>query len=493
MIAREHTAVRNVGLLLMLRGLLVVGGVVVAAVVPRLMGPTGYGQVALLVALSFWFTLAANLGFTQVMGRHVPGFGQRGDDDGLRSFFGRLLAIRILAGLLVAALYLVVTMTWLRDLDAVAMAVLAGAVLVRAPTGLYFSLYLGLNQAARWGVADILRQWGTLAFMLPGYLLAGLRGAALGVLLAELVVLLVGHIGARPYLRWAALRIDWHGMWPYLRFGLIFYVSDLVLSGFERSGEALVRAMCGDYAQVGFFGVAYSAFLTGAVGLPQIALAFAPLLTVLRLEGDRASLRLWIERLLKWLTLGSVVVVLAAVLVGKDLVPLLLGSAYRPVAANLVPLAIGLVALSLTSVANLSALTHDRPSVALAAAVVRLGTFWVLGLSFVGRWGSWGASLAVLGALLAQAGFFTWRMRRVVGYSLRRWVGVVGLGALFLPLALLRSSPAIDAALFAAFVVGYGGLLFLLGWVTPGELVVMGRAVTGARPPALGTSGDQSS
>jgi O-antigen/teichoic acid export membrane protein len=202
---------------------------------------------------------------------------------------------------------------------------------------------------------------------------------------------------------------------------------------------------------------------------------------------------LWIERLLKWLALGSVVVVLAAVLVGKDLVPLVLGSAYRPVAANLVPLAIGLVALSLTSVANLSALTHDRPGVALAAAVLRLGTFWVLGLSFVGRWGSWGASLAVLGALAVQAGFFTWRMRRVVGYSLRRWVGVVGLGAMFLPLALLRSSPAIDAALFAAFVVGYGGLLFLLRLVTLDELGVMWRALTGARPPALGTSGDPSS
>ena len=133
MIAREQTAVRNVGLLLMLRGLLAVGGVVVAAVVPRLMGPTGYGQVALLVTLSFWFTLAASLGFTQVMGRHVPGFGQSSDEDGLRSFFGGLLAIRIVAGLLVAALYLVVTITWLRDLDAVAMAVLAGAVLVRAP------------------------------------------------------------------------------------------------------------------------------------------------------------------------------------------------------------------------------------------------------------------------------------------------------------------------------------------------------------------------
>jgi O-antigen/teichoic acid export membrane protein len=493
MIPREQTAVRNVGLLLMLRGLLVAGGVVVAAVVPRLMGPIGYGQVALLVALSFWFTLAASLGFTQVMGRYVPGFSQTGDEDGLRSLFGRLLAVRIAAGLAVAALYFVVTVAWLRDLDALAMAILAVAVFVRAPAGLYFSLHLGLNQAARWGVADILRQWGTLAFMLPGYLLAGLRGAALGVLLAELVVLLVGHIGARPYLRRAALRFDLRGMGSYLRFGLIFYVSDLVLSGFERSGEALVRARCGDYAQVGFFGVAYSVYLVGAVGLPQIALAFAPLLTVLRLEGDRAALRLWIERLLKWLALGSMVVVLAAVLVGKDLVPLVLGSAYGPVAANLVPLAIGLVALSLTSVANLSALTYDRPGVALAAAVLRLGTFWALGLSFVGRWGSWGASLAVLGALAVQAGFFTWRMRRVVGYSLRRWVGVVGGGAIFLPLALLRSSPAINAVLFGVFVVGYGGLLFSLGLVTLDELGVMWRAVTGARPSTLRTSGDQSS
>jgi O-antigen/teichoic acid export membrane protein len=370
------------------------------------------------------------------------------------------------------------------------MAILAGAVFVRAPAGLFFSFYLGLNQAARWGIADIVRQWGTLAFMLPGYLLSGLRGAALGVLLAELVVLLVGLIGARPFLTWAAIRIDLHGVAPYLRLGLIFYVGDLVLAAFERSGEALVRATCGDYAEVGFFGVAYSAYLTAAVGLPQIALAFAPLLTILRLEGDRVAVRLWIERLLKWQALGSVVMVLAAVLIGRDLVPLVLGSAYRPVAANLILLATGLVALSLTSAANLSALTHDRPAVALVAAVLRLGTFWLLGLSFAGRWGSWGASLAVLGAVVAQAGFFTWRMRKVVGYSLRRWAWVVGLGVIFLPLGLLRSSPAVDAALFGVFVMGYGGLLFSLRLVTVDELGVMWRAVR--RPSPAASDGEAS-
>jgi len=491
MIAREQTALRNVGLLLMMRGLLVVGGVVVAAVVPRLMGPTGYGQVALLVALSFWFSLASTLGFTQIMGRYVPHYIEAGDHEGLRVFFARLLAIRLVSGLLTGGLYLVVTAAWLRDLDLWAKAILAVAVCVRAPAGLFFSLYLGLNRAARWGVADILRQWGTLVFMLPGYLWGGLRGAALGVLLAEAVVLLVGLSGARAYISGAALRLDLAGMAPTLRFGLLFYLSDLILSAFERSGEALVRIGSGNYAEVGFYGVAHSTFLTGAVGIPQIALAFAPLLTVLRLEGDQAAVSLLSQRLLKWLALGGVTVVLAAVCLADALVPLVFGPAYRPVASNLIPMSMCFVALSLTSVANLLALTHDRPGVALIAAVVRLVAFWFFGLLLVGRWGSWGACLAVLGAVTAQAAFFTWRMRQVVGYSLRRWVWVVGLGALFLPLGFLRSSLAVDVTLFATALLGYGGLVFLLRLVSPDELRAMWQAMRGASPqPLLSSEGE---
>jgi len=489
MIAREQTAIRNVGLLLVLRGFMVAGGVVTAAVVPRLMGPTGYGQVALVVALSFLFTLMANLGFAQVIGRHVPQFEQTGDRDGLRALLGRLLAVRVVAGLLAAGAYLIVTTAWLRDLDAVTMVILAGTVVLRAPSGLFFSLFLGLNQAARGGVADILRQVGTLAFMLPGYLLGGLRGAALGVLLSELVVFMVGLVGVRTYLSWATIRLDVAGLAPILRVGLIFYVGDLVMAAFERSGAAMVRALCGDYAQVGFFGLAYSVYLMAAIGLSQIAFSFAPLLTMLRLEGDGVAVCLWVERLLKWLTLASVIIVLAAVLVGRDVVPLVLGGVYRPVAANLVPLAIGLVAWSLSCVANLMALTHDRPAAVLTAAGLRLGTFWVLGLLVVGRWGSLGASLALLGAVVAQACFLTWRMRRAVGYSLRRWAWVVGLGAVFLPLGMLRFSPAVDAALFGTAVVVYIGLLFLLRLVTLSEISVMWRAVAGARRPAFGTSG----
>jgi O-antigen/teichoic acid export membrane protein len=477
MIAREQSAVRNAGVLLALRGIQIAGGLVFAALVPRLMGPQGYGQVSLLVALSMWFTIVAGLGFTEVMGREVPRYTQTGDRDGLRKLIGRLLAIRVSVGFLSAGAYVLVTTIWLRDLDKMAMVLLSLAVCIRAPAGFFFSLHLGLNRADRWGLAEIVRQWGYMAFMLPGYLVGGLRGAALGVLLAELVVFSVGFVGTRSHLAGIAFRLDLKGMAPALRFGLVFYASDLLVAAFERSGDILLRSLGGDYAQIGYLRVAYSAYATIAIAVPRIAIAFMPLLTMLCLEGDRRAMREWLERLLKWLGVGSMLVVLGAVLVGNDLVPLVLGREYRPVGPNLMALAFALLGLSLTSVANLAALTFDRPAMALVSAGVRLLAFWVLGIFLVARFGSLGACLSVLGAMLAQAGFFTVAMRRVAGYSLRRWFLVVTLGGLFLPLCLLRASPFLHAAMFGGAVLGYGGLLLLFRLVTVEELRAMQRVL----------------
>ncbi len=477
MIAREQSAVRNVGVLLALRGFQVAGGLVFAAVVPRLMGPKGYGQVSLLVALSMWFTMAASLGFTEVLGRQVPRLMQSGGMEALRDFVSRLLAIRSAIGLCSAGAYLAVTIFWLRDLDKTAMVLLSLAACVRAPSALFFSLHLGLNRADRWGIADIVRQWGYMVLMLPGFLLGGLRGAALGVLILELAVFALGFFGTRACFAWSGFRLSFAGMAPVLRFGLVFYACDLVSAALERSADVLLRAMAGDYAQIGFFRVAYSAYSTIAVGIPRIALAFMPLLTMLCLEGNRTAMREWLERLLKWLAVGGMVVVLGATLVGNDLVPLVLGRAYAPVAANLTALSVALLGLSLTSVANLAALTFDRPAMALITALARLAAFWLFGVLLVGRFGSLGASVSALGALLVQAGVFTVAMRRVAGYSLGQWLLVVALGAVFLPLRLIHGSAYLHAALLCVAIAGYAGLLFWFRLVTVEELRAAKRAL----------------
>jgi len=475
--ADARTAVHNAGLLVAQRGLLIVGGLLLAALIPRMMGPEAYGQYALPTSLGVWFVLFSALGFTQVIGRYAPPLVLSGNNKALRRLFGNLLGVRLVSSTLAAGLYLLFVLVWLRELDNVFLALTAGAVLLRALANLCYLFFLGLNQAARWGQGELIRQWGTLAFLIPGFLWGGLRGAGLALFLAELAVLARGLWGIRSYLSWSSLDVEPRYLIPYLRFGLGFFASNLLLAAFHRSGEAALRAIVGDYVHVGYFGVAYSIYLMAPSTMLQLTLAFAPLLTRLHVEGQVEMLCIWLERLLKWLAISGILVIFSVLLLGADLVRLILGPAFDPVAVNLIPLTLSLLMLALSSVASLAALVHDQPRAALMAAGVRLVAFWILAPPLMQAWRSLGGCLAVLGASIVYAAYFTRRTQRVVGYSLRSWALVTLLGSGFLPLVALRAGGWRNLLLYSAFVIGYGALLLLLRLVTVDELLNTYQAI----------------
>jgi O-antigen/teichoic acid export membrane protein len=416
------------------------------------------------------------LGFTEVLVREAPRY-ERDNPRGLSELFGGLLAVRLLVGALTAALYLLAMTTWLRDVDPCALCLLAGAVFIRAPADLCFSLQLGQNRAVRWGLEDLIRLWGSMVLMLPGYLLGGLRGAALGVLLLEIAIAVVGLFSVRSQLVWASVRLKLTSAGPLFRFGLVFYVVHLMTAAFDSSGEVLLRAVQGDYARIAFFRVAYSIHATAVSAITWTTFAFAPLLTTLCLDGKRAEIRSWLERVSKGLGVGCVMVLLAAVVLGGDLVPLVFGQTFRAVAQGLVLLTVGLLAVSLSSIANLAAFGYGRGGVVLGASAVQLAAFWLLGPMLVREYGWIGASLGVVCAQIAQAVFSTIASKRREEYSLRAWLQVVLLGALLLPLGLIRGSALANAGLLCASLLGYAVLLWRLRLITGNELRAMKSAL----------------
>lgn len=244
-----------------------------------------------------------------------------------------------------------------------------------------------------------------------------------------------------------------------------------------HSGAVLVRFFYSDYVQVSYFGLAFSAFLTAAIAIPQFTLAFAPFMTTLLSQGKTEELRQWTEHLIKWLAAAGVLVVFGVLLLGNDLIPLILGATYRPVATNLLPLSLVLFPFALNSVATLLTLLYNRPKVALAAAGIRLAAFWVLGFPFVAWWGSFGGCLAVLGASSLSAAYSTRRMQESMSYSLQRWLLAIGLGGLFLPLVWLRSSWMVNLALYGLFIFGYMIFLFFLRVITIREVKALWQAM----------------
>ena len=200
MIHEAQTTVRNAGLLLGQKSFYIAGGFLFAALVPRLMGPELYGRYGLITSLALWFVLISDPGLTQIMVQYVPQFRLQKTKEDLKNFFGNLLALALVNSFFVAGFYFFLTKLWFQDLDGRLLVTAAGAVFFRASAQPFFSFFLGLNQAARWGINDTLRRWFSLVLLVPGFYLGGLQGACLGLLLSELVILWIGIWWSKPYL-----------------------------------------------------------------------------------------------------------------------------------------------------------------------------------------------------------------------------------------------------------------------------------------------------
>jgi O-antigen/teichoic acid export membrane protein len=122
-------------------------------------------------------------------------------------------------------------------------------------------------------------------------------------------------------------------------------MTNLVSNTFQRSGEVMVKSFHGGYIQVGYFAPAHNVYLAVALIIPQITLSFVSLMITLQTKGETDAIRGWVEQLLKWLAVGCIGVILGVLLLGKDLVPFVLGVDYRPIAVDLLPLSLSLLFL----------------------------------------------------------------------------------------------------------------------------------------------------
>jgi hypothetical protein len=95
----------------------------------------------------------------------------------------------------------------------------------------------------------------------------------------------------------------------------------------------------------------------------------------------------------------------------------------------------------------------------------------------------------MLVAATLHAAYLGWRVRAAISGALRAWITTVGLGALFLPLLLVRGNWPVNAALYVVFLGGYFGFLMLAGIITRGEIRATWTAVTQASSRPGGPAG----
>jgi O-antigen/teichoic acid export membrane protein len=469
-------AIRHAGLLILQRIAYTGGSFAFAVMVPRMLGPSFYGQFALIGSISAWFALLGSMGLSQLIGRYVPLFRYQRNSAGLHEFFGQLLAARLSGSFGAAACFYFFPRLFLQDISSPIIFPASCILLTGALSELIYSFFWGLNRAAWWGLGELIRRAAQIVLIVPGFLWLGLQGAFWGMFCVELLVLSFGLWRVRSFLGQWKLWPSFRYLSSYLRVGLLFSFNDLLFTLFQRSGELLVRIFTSNYAAVGQFALAYALYMTVAATVSQIILSCLPAWTLLQQQKKLHELTRWIERMIAWLAAGSILGIFGILLLGDRWVPLILGNSFEPVTHHLFPLLLILPVLPLPSVAGTFTLMQNRPGLALQATGGLLLSFLVLSSIAIPRWGSIGACWSLLISMLLYSALFVARVRSVIRIPMKRWIGVMAAGLLFiLGISILPS----NCRGFIAFGIGsaaFCGLLFLARIIQLGDAVVVWRA-----------------
>jgi O-antigen/teichoic acid export membrane protein len=274
-----------------------------------------------------------------------------------------------------------------------------------------FQLSLGLSQIGAWMSEQAWRQWvllGLLLLLLPPL---GLTGALVAVVLMEAIFCVLGFWWTRSYWRLPELRLDWHYLRPYLKFGLGFFLANLATVALYRSGPVLVETLTGQARQTGYLNLGLGLFLMVYITVSQFAQGLIPTLSRFQDQGQPNEVRKWLRKFATygWLFgwLGTLVVWSTA----DWAVPRLFGAGYAPVAPVLKWISLGLPLTALLWAGNVTATVTRRGRLKFQASLAALATFLTATLWLTPVFLAVGSALALGLATLVNVVVLSWALR----------------------------------------------------------------------------------
>ncbi len=370
--------------------------VLLATVVPRLLGPTDYGRFSVALTLVTLGALALTLGGPIVMARFVPAAPAHE-----RVAVARAIGLRLARGrtVQVAVITFVVLGVALADpdvldpLEALAV-VLAFALNVLASLALQVAL--GLGRTVAWSLRFPIQNSVLVVGLVALYPAMGISGAFVAILLSAVAAAI---FATAVVARVAGGR---HPRAPLpdgaLRFGVLQAAAAALVQVAQRGGVVAV-ALLSTTTQVGFaalpigivLGATYAILQAFTVSLPHLSEHSTAL-------GSTTSSEATLRRL-AWLALAVLVPALGIVAVGLDeLVPAVFGSDFAGAEAAFGPALALLVLAPLTSLLTQTSALRLRPVVALASASVGIVAFVAVAVATIPAWGAEGGTAAALAA-----------------------------------------------------------------------------------------------
>jgi O-antigen/teichoic acid export membrane protein len=389
--------------------------VLLATVVPRLLGPADYGRLSVALTLVAIGSVAMTLGGTTLLSRFVPAARPEERPALARALTLRLARNRAVPFALLAVVGGVAAIVAPDRFPAAATAWVLVALVLNVAATLALQADLGLGRVVAWSARYPVQNAVLVAAVLALYAAGGTGGAIAAVAVAGAAGFALALAATRSlWLSGAAATAPIPD--GATRFGLLQAGSGALTQLVQRGGVVAVALLAGSERQTGFAAAAIGATLAATYAVVQVFTLVLPALTA-RFEaapgqGNHTAAGTSVDRGPAEAALRRIAgLLLAVVLPGAALavlavdvaVPVVLGSAYADAAAAF-RIAVAAVALApLNALVVQAAALRLRPAAALVAASAGAAAFLVAAVLAVPVWGAAGATAALLAGTAASA------------------------------------------------------------------------------------------
>jgi len=430
--------------------------------IPRIMGPEIYGEYALLISI---ITMTASMidfgGGTDIFGRFVPEFQVQSKADQISRLSSGILALKSIIDLFtVLVLFPILYLFYGTRFPGSYFLLVVAIVLVRDWQTVPYALLFGLNKLVWFASQDPMRRALSLVFILLLFHYFNLFGAVLSTLVVECCLGVFAFYWTSSYFCWQHFRVDLNFLKPYVSFHAFFYVSAFLLNAWQRLGNPLIVSMAKDSRQVALFDIPNQIFLITATFTLVVIASLTPIFTKLLLVGKEGKITSWSRLILKYTAVFCVMTLSGFLLAGQDLIPLIIGPAYRDIFPNGVVLLSAMFPMSIVQLGQVFSVVYKRPGLYLKALCGAIVTFLAIAVTLIPSHASMGCSIATLASCIVLAALMCLSFGSKLIACLAESFKVIALGgilAVFLP---FRGTLVTNLLLAICMAVTYCLLLF---------------------------------
>jgi len=367
-----------------------------ATLVPRVLGAHDFGRFSVPLTLVTLGSLALTLGGPTLLARYVPAAPAEERLALARSIGLRLAQGRAAQVALVAAGAAVLAVARPQSFPPLATALVVTALVLNVGATLGLQVGLGLGRTGAWSARYPLQNAVLIAAVLALQGSAGGIGGPVAILVAAAAGAAFAGTVIAPIARADVPRVPVPA--GAIRFGVLQAAGAALVQVTHRGGVLAAAVLAGSAAETG-----YAALATGiALGVTYAVLqAFTVSLPHLAGGGATGDPEQALRRLAGGLLAVLVPSALVAVATVDDLVPLVFGAGFEGAVSAFVP-ALALVVLApVSALAVQAAALRLRPEVATVAGATSAVTFLAVSLAAVPTWGAAGATAAALAGTAA--------------------------------------------------------------------------------------------